>query len=107
MDAPVAHRIERLPAEQEAASSILARRTSAPAQPPVRNLTSPLSSAAAIRCCPASSPATWASAALVRNSGSTRAPGIWLGSSTQPDAGAPGPVGGADVPPALVGRGGA
>src|SRR5450759_215284 len=29
MHAPVAHRIERLPAEQEAASSILARRTSA------------------------------------------------------------------------------
>src|SRR5439155_6294044 len=86
---PVAHRIERLPAEQEAASSILARRTITQIQAPLKYFARPARSATAIRCCPAGSLATRASAGLVRNSGSTSAPGILLGLSTQPVAAGP------------------
>src|SRR2546427_7471776 len=78
----------RWSAEQEAASSILARRHHArPREAQVgvdKNFWRPASSASAIFRCPAGLPAIWASLGLVTNNGSTRAPGIWLGLSTQP-----------------------
>src|SRR6266851_9578062 len=48
------------------------------------NLNTPAANASAIFCWPAGSRAICASDGLVMNSGSTSAPGIWLGLSTHP-----------------------